>query len=115
MLYHFGTRNLSFLKSTTLLTVLRSLAEYPTARAACAAAGVGEPELPAYGRALATLAGSSMIVPGDPAAARHAGCTATDAGPAEPASAAAPLAGRAAAGSPGTIMLEPARVASARP
>src|SRR5580658_3412794 len=82
MLYHFGTRNLSFLKSTTLLTVLRNLAEHPTARAACAAAGVGEPELPAYGRALATLAGSGMIVPGDPAAARRAGCTAADAGPA---------------------------------
>jgi mycofactocin biosynthetic radical S-adenosylmethionine protein MftC len=80
MLYHFGTRNLSFLKSTTLLSVLRNLAEHPTARAACAAAGVGEPELPAYGRALATLAGSSMIVPGDPAAARRTGCTAADAG-----------------------------------
>ena len=84
MLYHFGTRNLSFLKSTTLLTVLRNLAEHPTARAACAAAGVGEPELPAYGRALATLASSSMIVPGDPAAARRAGRTAADASPAGP-------------------------------
>ena len=63
MLYHFGTRNLSFLKSPTLLRVLRSLEEQPTARAACAAAGVAESELPAYGRALATLAGSNMIVP----------------------------------------------------
>ncbi len=69
MLYHFGTRNLSFLKSTTLLDVLTSLAEHETARAACSAAGVAEPELPAYGRALATLAGSRMIVPRDPAAA----------------------------------------------
>ena len=64
MLYHFGTRNLSFLKSTTLLRVLERLADQPTARAACAAAGVTEPELPTYGRALATLAGSSMIIPG---------------------------------------------------
>jgi mycofactocin biosynthetic radical S-adenosylmethionine protein MftC len=64
MLYHFGTRNLSFLKSTTLLRVLEHLADQPTARAACAAAGVTEPELPTYGRALATLAGSSMIIPG---------------------------------------------------
>jgi mycofactocin biosynthetic radical S-adenosylmethionine protein MftC len=62
MLYHFGTRNLSFLKSTTLLAVLENLAGQPTARAACAAAGVPEPELPGYARALATLAGSSMIV-----------------------------------------------------
>jgi mycofactocin biosynthetic radical S-adenosylmethionine protein MftC len=67
MLYHFGTRNLSFLKSTVLLRVLENLADHPTARAACAAAGVLETELPTYRRALATLAGSSMIVPGDPA------------------------------------------------
>jgi len=64
MLYHFGTRNLSFLKSATLRTVLENLAAQPTARAACAAAGVPEPELPSYARALATLAGSNMIVPG---------------------------------------------------
>ena len=38
MLYHFGTRNLSFLKSPKLLSVLESLTDYPTARAACAAA-----------------------------------------------------------------------------
>ena len=63
MLYHFGTRNLSFLKSPTLLRVLETLAGQPTARAACAAAGVAESELASYGRALATLAGSQMIVP----------------------------------------------------
>ena len=40
MLYHFGTRNLSFLKSTTLLAVLENLAGQPTTRAACAAPGV---------------------------------------------------------------------------
>ena len=73
MLYHFGTRNLSFLKSTTLLNVLRGLAEHPTARAACTAAGVTEPELPVYGRALAALAGSSMIVSREPAAAQSIG------------------------------------------
>ena len=42
MLYHFGTRNLSFLKSTTLLRVLENLGTQPTARAACIAAGVAE-------------------------------------------------------------------------
>ena len=46
MLYHFGTRNLSFLKSPTLLKCWRHLADHPTARAACAAAGVPESELP---------------------------------------------------------------------
>ena len=34
LLYHFGTRRLSFLKHPALLTVLESLASQPTARAA---------------------------------------------------------------------------------
>jgi mycofactocin biosynthetic radical S-adenosylmethionine protein MftC len=63
MLYHFGTRNLSFLKSTTLLRVLENLGIQPTARAACIAAGVAEAELGTYVRALSTLASSNMIVP----------------------------------------------------
>jgi mycofactocin biosynthetic radical S-adenosylmethionine protein MftC len=71
MLYHFGTRNLSFLKSTTLLIVLRALAEHPTARAACVSAGVTEAELATYTRALAALASSHMIIPGDPPAERR--------------------------------------------
>ena len=61
LLYHFGTRRLSFLKNTTVLAVLRGLAEHPTARSACAAAGVAADALPAYERALATLAASQMI------------------------------------------------------
>src|SRR6202007_1814049 len=35
LLYHFGTRRLSFLKSPALLTVVRLLDTQPTARAAC--------------------------------------------------------------------------------
>jgi mycofactocin biosynthetic radical S-adenosylmethionine protein MftC len=62
MLYHFGTRNLSFLKSPTLLRLLESLADHATAREACSAAGVPKSELLNYERALATLAGSHMIV-----------------------------------------------------
>ena len=61
LLYHFGTRRLSFLKNVTVLTVVRSLADHPSARSACAAAGVGGAALPAYERALATLAESQMI------------------------------------------------------
>ena len=61
LLYHFGTRWLSFLKNTTVLEVVRSLAEHRTARSACLAAGVGAAALPAYERALATLAASQMI------------------------------------------------------
>ena len=63
MLYHFNTRSLSFLKTPTLLSVLENLAAHDTARAACVAAGVPEPDVPLYQRALATLASSQMIVP----------------------------------------------------
>ena len=61
LLYHFGTRRLSFLKNATVLTVVRSLAERTSARTACTAAGIGDGELPAYARALAALADSQMI------------------------------------------------------
>ncbi|MEV1005782.1 mycofactocin biosynthesis chaperone MftB [Streptomyces sp. NPDC049881] len=67
LLYHFGTRKLSFLKDRGLLAVVQGLAGAPTARAACAAAGIPEAELPRYGRALATLAASSMVVERTPA------------------------------------------------
>jgi putative mycofactocin binding protein MftB len=63
LLYHFGTRRLSFLKSPQLLAVVRGLAEQPTARAACARAGVADAELPRYRAALAALAASRMIRP----------------------------------------------------
>jgi mycofactocin biosynthesis protein MftB len=61
LLYHFGTRRLSFLKNTTVLEVVGSLGDHPSARSACAAAGIGPAALPAYERALATLAESHMI------------------------------------------------------
>jgi mycofactocin biosynthesis protein MftB len=61
LLYHFGTRRLSFLKNQILLDVVRELATQPSARAACAQAGVPSAELPSYRAALATLAASRMI------------------------------------------------------
>ena len=61
LLYHFGTRRLSFLKSPTLLTVVNGLADAPSAAEACMFAGVPAEKLPAYRTALATLAASSMI------------------------------------------------------
>jgi putative mycofactocin binding protein MftB len=61
LLYHFGTRRLSFLKSPALLRVVEALADAPTARDACIAAGVSDAELPAYQRALGTLATSQTI------------------------------------------------------
>ena len=62
LLYHFGTRRLSFLKSPALLAVVRALGDHASAREACAACGVPGEELPRYGAALATLASSDMIV-----------------------------------------------------
>jgi putative mycofactocin binding protein MftB len=62
LLYHFGTRKLSVLKDRRLLEVLRSLEDAPTARAACAAAGVPASDQARYGAALGALVRSSMIV-----------------------------------------------------
>ena len=61
LLYHFGTRRLSFLKSPALLTVVRCLESEPSARSACARAGIGASDLPAYALALTRLADSQMI------------------------------------------------------
>jgi putative mycofactocin binding protein MftB len=62
LLYHFGTRKLSFLKDRMLLSVVQSLALAPTVRAACVSAGVADVELQKYQRALGTLVQSSMLV-----------------------------------------------------
>jgi len=61
LLYHFGTRRLSFVKTPELFAVVTALDSQPTARAACAQAGVGAAELAVYARALGTLAASQMI------------------------------------------------------
>jgi putative mycofactocin binding protein MftB len=59
--YHFGTRRLSFLKSPRLLRVVESLADEPSALAACRRAGVPDAQMADYERALATLADTDMI------------------------------------------------------
>ena len=61
LLYHFGTRRLSFLKSPQLSRIVRALSEVNSAREACVLAGVSEAELPAYRRALGGLAAADMI------------------------------------------------------
>jgi putative mycofactocin binding protein MftB len=61
LLYHFGTRRLSFLRSRSLLAVVEALADAPTARDALT--HVDERECPAIEQALATLAASNMIQP----------------------------------------------------
>jgi putative mycofactocin binding protein MftB len=62
LLYHFGTRKLSFLKNRTILAVVRSLADHPDARSACRAAGVDDAGHGPYLHALGVLAESQMLV-----------------------------------------------------
>ena len=61
LVYHFGNRKLSFLKSKALVTVVQTLADHPSADATLVACGVPEAQRPAYVKALADLARSQMI------------------------------------------------------
>jgi putative mycofactocin binding protein MftB len=65
LLYHFGTRKLSFLKNRTILALIESLGDYGDVHSACRAAGIDDDARDPYLRALATLAGSKMLVPCD--------------------------------------------------
>ncbi len=59
--YHFGTRQLSFLKSRTLLSVVAGLGDHLRGWAACEAVGVTPAALPAYEAALTRLASMGVI------------------------------------------------------
>jgi mycofactocin biosynthesis protein MftB len=61
LVYHFGNRRLSFLKSQQLVTVVQLLASHDSAADALAAAGVPAQQRAAYTAALATLADSEVI------------------------------------------------------
>jgi mycofactocin biosynthesis protein MftB len=61
LVYHFGTRKLSFLKTPELVTVVSGLENHPDVHAAIAAAGVEDAQRPAYLRALAGLAANGTI------------------------------------------------------
>lgn len=61
LLYHFGTRKLSFLKDRTLLAIVESLDRVDSLDEACDAAGVDPRDRERYFGALETLAGSAMI------------------------------------------------------
>lgn len=66
LLYHFGTRKLSFLKNATMVTLVTTLADHPDARAACRAAGVEPAHQGAYLDALGVLAKSQILIAADP-------------------------------------------------
>jgi mycofactocin biosynthesis protein MftB len=62
LVYHFGTRRLSFLKNTTIVGIVRTLGDHPSARQACTEAGVAPSYLDVYEQALASLARAGTIV-----------------------------------------------------
>lgn len=62
LLYHFGTRKLSFLKNRTILAVIDSLDDHPDVAAALVAAGVDRDQEAPYLQALSVLAASSMLI-----------------------------------------------------
>ena len=62
LLYHFGTRKLSFLKNRLILSVVETLADHPDANSALGAAGVSDADKAPYLDALGVLAASNMLV-----------------------------------------------------
>ena len=61
LIYHFGNRRLSFLKTRQLVTVVRLLANHDSAAGALDAAGVPAGQWPRYAAALTALADSEVI------------------------------------------------------
>lgn len=62
LLYHFGTRKLSFLKNRTIVEVINALADHPDARSACRAAGIDDDAQAPYLHALGVLVQSNMLI-----------------------------------------------------
>ncbi|EGD53579.1 mycofactocin biosynthesis chaperone MftB [Gordonia neofelifaecis] len=62
LLYHFGTRKLSFLKNLVVVDLVQALADHDSADAAMAAIGIADAERPLYLQALTALSESGMIV-----------------------------------------------------
>ncbi|MDT5125583.1 MAG: mycofactocin biosynthesis protein MftB [Mycobacterium sp.] len=62
LLYHFGTRKLSFLKNRTIVEVVNLLDEQPDAKSALRAAGIDDAQQAPYLHALGVLVKSNMLV-----------------------------------------------------
>ena len=62
LLYHFGTRKLSFLKNRLIVAVVESLGDHADADTALRAAGVADADRAPYLHALGVLAASNMLV-----------------------------------------------------
>ncbi|MFC4369827.1 mycofactocin biosynthesis chaperone MftB [Citricoccus nitrophenolicus] len=71
LLYHFGTRRLSFLKDTRLVELATALADFPSVEATFDALDVEHEARPGYVSALQRLAETDMLLPLTPAADHH--------------------------------------------
>ena len=61
LLYHYGTRRLTFLKSPELTAIVRDIGAHPSVDAALEAHEIAPERRPALLRALATLQSSEVI------------------------------------------------------
>jgi putative mycofactocin binding protein MftB len=59
--YHYGNRRLNFLRAIELVTLVRSLADHPSADAALAASDIEARRWPAFRSALAALLASDFL------------------------------------------------------
>lgn len=62
LLYHYGTRRLSFLKDPRLAQVVRGLADHPSVEATYRAVGVADEDHGRFSASLARLARTDMLV-----------------------------------------------------
>ena len=60
--YHYGNRRLNFLRAPELVTLVESLQDYESVRAAFDAASIDPKRWPSFERALAALAASDFLV-----------------------------------------------------
>ena len=60
--YHYGNRRLNFLRAPELVTLVRSLGDHDSVRAALAASKIEERRWPSFEKALASLAESDVLV-----------------------------------------------------
>ena len=60
--YHYGNRRLTFLRSPDLVTLVESLNDQPSARAAFDAAGLDAKRWPSFEKALTSLAAGEFLV-----------------------------------------------------
>ena len=62
LVYHYGNRRLTFLRSHDLVTVVETIGDAPSARAAFDAAGLDPRRWPSFEKALTSLVAGNFLV-----------------------------------------------------